>query len=387
MGGSAFARFLGSYGKPVHTPRMSPEVYHTVASHCQKKLEALFERVSIPRDAPSKIDYGDVDLLVEGTRLETADETIWTTIKEALGAELQLPNGASQSYAIPHPTILEAYVQVDVEISPGNGTPDSVQLFEWTLFMKGDSDLVQIIGIAHRPLGLLCNDRGLHVRLEQIELYDKKRALLFLTRDPVKAMEFYGFDVAKYHAGFANETELFDWVSTSRLFYREVFENRVEKANDRSRQAKRPMYRRFVQEYMPAHPDRGNRNAITRDEVLQEALHFFNKHAEYEEMIRGHRLREAEEDLWKGIRERLPVEGNSLSTALKSLRRWVVFKDGKPGMATQVQEYTTWISFMAADSKDAVLDWVLENWKEAKALEKARSTAAKEAAKRVDCQP
>ncbi|KAH9882429.1 hypothetical protein J1614_000665 [Plenodomus biglobosus] len=383
MGGLAFAKVVGSNGKPIYTPRMAPELYHEVARSCQIQLEALFERVCIPRDAPNKTDYGDVDFLVDGIRSEAADEEIWTAIKNALGAELQLSNGASHSYAIPHPTVSEAYVQVDVELSSGNGTPCSGELFQWTLFMKSDSDLVQIIGITHRSLGLICNDRGLHVRLEQIEPYNKKSASLFLTRDPAKAMEFYGFDVPTFHTGFADETELFDWVSSSRFFYREAFDHRVEKANDRSRQAKRPMYRRFVEEYMPAHPDRGTARAITRQEVLQEALQFFNKHAEYEEMMNGHRLKEAEDDVWKEIRERLPVEGNSLGTALKGLRRWVVFQDGKPRIATQMQEYTAWTSFMAAESKDAVLDWVIENWKEAKALEKARMTAAKEASKSI----
>ncbi|KAI8933207.1 hypothetical protein NX059_009842 [Plenodomus lindquistii] len=383
MGGSAFAGVVGSNGKPAHTPRMSPQLYHEVARQCQIKLATLFERVAIPRDAPAKEDYGDVDFLVDGMRMEAADESIWTIIRRVLGAELQLPNGGSHSYAIPHPDIQEAYVQVDVELSPGNGTPDSAELFQWTLFMKGDSDLLQIIGIAHRSLGLICNDRGLHVRVEEIEPYNKKTALLFLTRDPLKAMDFYGFNVTRYHTGFADENELFDWASSSRLFYREVFEHRIEKANDRSRQAKRSMYRRFVEEYMPAHSEKGTGNAKTRRQVLEEALLFFNKHAEYEEMMRVHRLKEAEDVMWKDIRERLPVEGNSLSAALKGLRRWVSFQDGKPHVATELQEYTGWIPLMTADARDAVLDWVADNWKEAKALEKARAAAAKEAGKGV----
>ncbi|KAF2852022.1 hypothetical protein T440DRAFT_49866 [Plenodomus tracheiphilus IPT5] len=380
MGGLAFVNYTGSNGKPVHTPRMPPEVYRQVAHDCQIKLEALFERVYIPRDAPAKADYGDIDFLVEGIRQPTTTN-IWTAIMNVLSAHLHLPNGESHSYAVAHPTIADAYVQVDVELSPGNGTTDSTELFQWTLFMKGDSDLLQIIGIAHRSLGLTCNDRGFHVRVQEIEPYNKKSALIFLTRDPVKAMEFYGFDVPKYQAGFADETDLFGWASSSRFFSRDIFEHRVEKANDRSRQAKRPMYRRFVEEYMPAHPHRGTTTTITRQEVLQEALQFFDKHAEYEEMMRGHRLKEAEEDLWKDIRERLPVEGNSLGMALKSLRRWVAFQDGKPCIASEVQEYTAWISLMVTGSKNAVLDWILENWKQAKALEKARTAAVKEAAK------
>jgi hypothetical protein len=86
--------------------------------------------------------------------------------------------------------------------------------------MKGDSDLLQIVGVSHRPLGLTCNDRGLHVRIAEIEPYNKKKALLFLTRDPDKMIKFYGMDVAKYWDGFTDEKDLFDWATSGRVLPR-----------------------------------------------------------------------------------------------------------------------------------------------------------------------
>jgi len=380
MGGSAFARTVGHSGKPIKTPRMSPEVYHEIARYCQTKLETLFERVSIPREAPGKADFGDVDFIVEGPRSVAATGGMWTAVEEALGAEARLHNGGSHSYAIPHPAMPEAHVQVDVELLSEKGAAGSIGLFQWTLFMKGDSDLTQIIGISHHSLGLCCNDRGLHIRVAEIECYNKKDASLFLTRDPYKAMEFYGFDISKYQDGFAEETHLFDWASSGRFFRRDVLDHRVEKASERSRRAKRPMYRRFVEDYVPTRLDEGTATALTRQEVLEEALDFFDKHAEYKAMMTAHRLKEAEEELWTGIRTRLPVGGNSLATTLKALRRWVMFQEGKPCIATELQEYANWTSLMAVDSSSAVLDWVMENWREAKALEKARASAAKKTA-------
>ena len=335
----------------------------------------------IPRDAPAKVDYGDIDFLVEGVRLQASIDEIWTAVKDSLGAEFHLPRGGSQSYAVKHPTIPEAYVQVDVELSPGNGTPDSAELFEWTRFMKGDSDLLQIVGVSHRPLGLTCNDQGLHIRVEEIEPYNKKRALLFLTRDPNQAMDFYGFDTNKYWNGFTDEMDLFAWATSGRFFSHEVFQSRIEKSNDRSRQAKRPMYRRFVEEYVPAHVETGAARVWTRQEVLHEALQSFNKHTEYDAMMADHRTKESEEALWKDIREVLPVEGNSLSNALKALRRWVNFQDGKPYITSNpLEEAVVWKILMAETTRDNVLRWVEDNWKEAKALEKARVNAARAAA-------
>ncbi|KAH7396239.1 hypothetical protein BKA66DRAFT_438194 [Pyrenochaeta sp. MPI-SDFR-AT-0127] len=383
MGGLAFANFATSNGKAPEIPRMRPELYTKISAECQSKLETLFKRVVIPREVPAKPDHGDIDFLVEGIHPSIASSEVWIAVKNVLDARMHLARGESHSYAILHPEIPDAYVQVDVELSPGADTPEGPGLFEWTRFMKGDSDLLQIIGVSHRPLGLTCNDRGFHLRVEEIEPYNKKEALLFLTRDPDRTMDFYGLDVAKYWAGFTDENDLFDWASSGRFFSHDIFESRIEKSNDRSRQTKRPMYRRFVEEYMLAHSEKGDANVWTRQQVLQEALNFFGKHAEYDVMMQQHGLKEAEEGLWRDIRAIIPVQGKSLGLTLKGLRRWVVLENGEPHITAEpnLEEYVWWTRSVSADNRSAVLDWVTCNWEEVKALEKARANAAKDAGK------
>jgi hypothetical protein len=375
MGGQAF-------GTSILVPRMSPELYRKVAKDVGDKLGTLFSRVTIPREAPGKLDFGDIDFLVDGT-LPSVNKINWILVKTLLGAELYVPRGGSHSFGLPHPEISSAFVQVDVELCPGSGTPDSAELFEWTKLMKGDSDMMQIIGVCHRPLGLTCNDRGFHVRLEQIEPYNKKKALLFLTRDPNKAMEFYGLNTTKYWEGFRNENDLFEWVSKGRFFAWEVFDSRTEKSNDRQRQNKRGMYRRFVENYMPDHPEAGKGKNWTRKHVLEEALNTFDRQEQYEAMMTEHSMKEAEEALWKQIRERLPLEGSSLGEALKGLRRWVRFTDGRPEITTEPMLETTlvWRTIVTPESIPTLLDWVEQNWKEAKDREKKRAQGAKEAAR------
>ena len=145
------------------------------------------------------------------------------------------------------------------------------------------------------------------------------------------------------------------------------------------------MYRRFVEEYMPARPDTGTANTWTRQEVLHKALDRFDKHAEYNSMMEAHRQKEDEEKLWQDIRAAISAEGYSLSLALKGLRRWVEFQDGKPRIAANpnLDEYSRWIGHIAANDRDEVLAWVRDNWREVKALEKGRANQAKEAAKRA----
>ncbi|KAH6639072.1 hypothetical protein C7974DRAFT_306127 [Boeremia exigua] len=366
MGGKVFEHL----SLPV--PRMPPELYQRVIAECQPKLEALFERVVIPRDAPSKSDHGDIDFLVGGILVKPRGEDLWKLVEGFLAADHREARGQSQSYALSHPDIPGAYVQVDIELAPGDGTLGAADLFEWTKFMKGDADLLQIIGIAHRPLGLVCNDRGLHVRLEQIEPYDKQKALLFLTRDPDEAMRFYGLDTDQYAQGFASEMELFDWVASGRFFSPAVFEQRVEKSADKSRQLKRPMYRHFVETYMPTQPT-APRN-WTREEVLRDAIAYFDTAPEYAHKLAAHRAGEAESQLWDEVKALLPANDKALKSAVRALRRWVVFTERRPAIdrcPVQHTEYLRWSDYVGEANKEEVFAWVVLNWREVKSRDKA----------------
>jgi hypothetical protein len=376
MGGKAFPES--------HVPRMSIGLYQRLSADCQVKLETLFERVAVPRDAPAKADFGDIDFLVGGMRTHTLPtDDLWAKVKVLLGAELHIHNGRSHSFAVPLQDEAETYVQVDVELSPGDGTPHAAELFAWNMFTKGDSDLLQILGISHRSLGIICNDRGMNILVEEIAPYHKQKALLFLTRDPNKAMEFYGLETCKYLAGFEDQNDLFDWATSGRFFSSSVFEGRVEKNNDRQRQTKRPMYARFVEEYMPANADKSSSHTWTRQQVLQEGLDMFHKQDEYNIMMEEHRFKEAEERLWQEVRSAVSVEGSSLNVALKGLRRWVVFQNGEPRINAEpdLGDKPAWSRLMAPGSKDSLLSWVKDHWEEAKEAEKARAAAAKAAAK------
>jgi hypothetical protein len=145
------------------------------------------------------------------------------------------------------------------------------------------------------------------------------------------------------------------------------------------------MYQRFVEDYMPLHSDRGAANEWTRQQVLQEALMLFEKREEYEAMLLEHDLKTTEEELWKDIKVAVPIQSNSLAVVLKGLKRWVVFEDGQPRISPKpnLDEPLIWSKFVTADNKNAVLEWVRQNWEQVKCAEKARANAAKESAKRT----
>ncbi|KAJ4411502.1 hypothetical protein N0V91_001286 [Didymella pomorum] len=352
-------------------PRMTPEFYQQMIATIRPKLEQFFTRVAIPRDAPGKTDHGDIDFLVDGIRSQLQDGSLWELVQDALGASHHKAQG-SHSYAIPHPVIEGAHVQVDVELNPGS--------FDWTLFMKGDGDLLQILGIAHRPLGLTCTDLGLHVRLEEIESYDKKEARVFLTDEPAQALLFYGLDISKYNAGFGSEIELFDWVASGRFFSREVFERRIEKADDRTRQLKRPLYRHFVEDYMPTVSHSSSSKKIwTRAEVLHEALQTFDVEPEFDRKIAKHDLDQAEKRVWGEVKTRIVASDKSRKTAVRALKRWVGFDDGSPVVLQhplQPQQHLNWAAHVGPDNRQDVLGWVERNWQDVKSRDKACQNVA-----------
>ena len=360
MGGNAFVN--------LNVPRMSSRLYYRMIEEFMPKLDVFFERVVVPRDAPSKPDHGDIDFLVGGIRIPLRGDDLWKRIEGALAADHRVARGGSQSYAIPHPNITNAHIQVDVELAPGDGTLGANDLFEWTKLMKGDGDLMQIIGITHRSLGLVCTDRGLHVRIEEIEPYDKKKALLFLTRDVRQAIEFYKFDVPKYEEGFQNETEIFNWVAGGRFFSPWVYKQAVEKVADRARRRKRFMYRHFVDEFMPQRRETSGK-IWTRQEVLHEALRKFDVQDEYNAKMLTHRNEQAEENLWKDIKALIPLSDISQRTAIKALRRFVAFdSQHEPYLVHHplaLDNQPRWSNFVTEDTRADLLEWVKLNWKEA----------------------
>ena len=99
-------------------PRMPLKVYQQMIAIIQPKLEQFFDKVAVPRDAPGKVDHGDIDFLVDGIRSQPQDGSLWKLVQDALGASHHKAQG-SHSYAIPHPDIEGAHVQVDVELNPG----------------------------------------------------------------------------------------------------------------------------------------------------------------------------------------------------------------------------------------------------------------------------
>ncbi|KAK4459365.1 hypothetical protein QBC42DRAFT_274679 [Cladorrhinum samala] len=289
MGGSAFS-FLKN---PPFTPRMPPAVYKQVKQSCHAALRELFVYVATPIEGPGKQDHGDVDILVAQEKRcffpRTASDTVpkshnelLNEIKLLLAAEYCKITGPAANLAIRWPSSSledaeadqgreEKFIQVDVRICK-----DIDQLC-WALFKHAHGDIWNLLGSTIRPFGLTVDEDSLWIRIPEIESFDRKRAKVLLTRDPVEVIHFLGMRVEGFWSEpFGSVEALFEYVTTCRFFW--VQEERKEeaeaaapqaadggdvgvtggeegqrklKSNDRRRMNQRGIYRRWINEFIP----------------------------------------------------------------------------------------------------------------------------------------
>jgi hypothetical protein len=244
-------------------------------------------------------------------------------------------DGAQQvsAAAAPPPTTPQ-FIQVDAHVC---GSLDHLQ---WMLFKHAHGDLWNILGSAVlRPFGLTVDEVGLYVRIPEIEALNKKEAKVLLSTDPNEILRFLGLrsDDGQWEEPFACDEDVFEYAATCRLFYVNETEEtgaragavvdgeinpkadegnndgsgaaykRHLKANDRRRMAYRPLFRKWVDEFLPACRASGrftssSMSPPTRTTVREEAFEYFpSVQATYERRIKEWNAKRQLEILWKAI--------------------------------------------------------------------------------------
>lgn len=264
MGGRAFS----DGPKPLFTPRMSPQVYGHVKRRLISTLRLAFSLVHSPVDGPGKVDYGDVDLMLqwnpqyfekvfERHRLYQYDVMLGSNAADVVGRLLEQKRSrnvgklcGTWSYAVEWPHDLnppsnpdndqdQAYIQVDVKVSE-----EADQVY-WDMFKHGHSDFWSIVNILIKRVDLVANETGLHLIIPEIAKKDKKLGVLLLTADPREVLVFLGLDgLCRHDCGSSKESckvcnlwnlpfstprELFEYISTCRYFAAFIERKRTER--------------------------------------------------------------------------------------------------------------------------------------------------------------
>ncbi|KAK6520869.1 hypothetical protein TWF506_001112 [Arthrobotrys conoides] len=389
MGGSAFSN------QGIVTPRMSPETYYRLKTKYHDILKALYGYVTTPPEAPEKTSYGDLDYLVAEPISKSSKVTTMNDVKTAFGAEYMTAiAGATTSFAVSLQTggrvgNLEeeeggegkggdgkTYAQIDVHICP------SSENMWWVSFKHSYGDLWSILGMMARAKGLVADEKCLNLRVREIEDHNRELAKVELTRSVNETLEFFGLDVGKYERGFGSVKEVFEFAIESRFFEERGFrDRRFANASDRSKVGKREMLRGWFeflgvdvaligkvlevgetkglkegekesedvkdqdQGDTKTEEDKGAREkegieevraqtpegALTRDQVLEEALERFGKRTAYEEKIKAWRRNLRVEMVARGVAKKLIDGGHSSprSARTKSSRLRKQINDGE----------------------------------------------------------
>lgn len=295
MGGHAFTTSATDGPSPLSTPRMPPDIYFVLRDQYLQLLSSVYTQTATPIEAPEKASYGDIDILVT---LPKSTSTSAESLAKVLGAEriFTILRSPTTSFALPYPNLPNNYVQLDLHLS----RPET---FHWQLFHQSHGDLWSLLGTTIRPFGLTPNDAGLHVRIQEIEDLNRKKALLFLTCDPDAVLEFLGLNTDAHKRPFESVESMYRYVSGCRFFSDERYVRGERKANDRKRMVQRELYRAFIEDWLPENAhlvgQQKEKNAqLSCEGILQESLSRFGKREEYENRVEEWR-KEREELLAK----------------------------------------------------------------------------------------
>ncbi|THZ91322.1 hypothetical protein D6C82_10029 [Aureobasidium pullulans] len=314
-------------------------------------------------EAPEKADYGDVDPLIE---LPSSTPFPAQQVAIDLGAERCKENNPTYCFAIPLNDVTtesKVFAQVDVQrCLPGD--------LQWTLFLLGHGDLSSILGTFNYGYGFTMKNDGFFVRIKEQEARNWSASQVFLSKDLALVMQFMELDKHKFDQGFDSVQGLFEWTTKSRLLNRKLVEKRKDSSEMRGRMEKRPMFRRFVLEYLPT---------------------FFGKEDEFNTRRAKVLLDNADDHAWDIIRTTVlmplaQLEAKRLNEVVRALKRFVAFKDGRPYMCDEPEmndenqaRFAQAIN-EADEVKPSVREWILSNWEEVKARERQRAKASRRAA-------
>lgn len=417
MGGQAFA----SLRPPLPTPRMPPEIYDQVLKSAHALLHQHYSHVDSPIEAPGKSTYGDVDILLFGPLDASFDPaathvlTVAENIAQLLGAKKWIRENTNLlNFAIPWPPqgngdSDEKYIQLDIHIC------HSQKVFQWELFHKAHGDLWNILGSTIRRFGITVNNNGLFLRIPEIEAYDRKKSMVLLTDQPSEILEFLGLEEDDWWKPFKSREAMFEYAAGCRMFYvkEAKSDNELEgdvivetgdtegqeggaegkkklKHNDRQRMEKRPIFKEWIDEFIPKCREEGRlgNTKVTREEIRDDAFEKFGVKENYETKKIDWVLIRHRDDLWREvIKGCVPeeVEPGLRAASIRTLKSVIMECepfDGEVVLASQTDKAGFY-------DVEEVRKFVTNNWQrageigwarqQARALETMKLKAAKKA--------
>ena len=241
--------------------------------------------------------------------------------------------------------------------------------------MYSYGDLWYIIGTIVTRYDLTLNDTGLYIRVALQRGDVKREGLICLTSSPREMMEFLGLDAVQYSSRFGTIDEAFRWCAASRVFRSDVFEKESVSDKEARIQEKRPVYRKFVTEWLPQQPRTDGKRAsdsLDRSSLVQEALNKFGKRPEYEQIQSGLAQKAWMDLMWRNISNDLKpdLEAKEMGKAMKVLKRCLHWDGGVPTLQAEEDRALPVEKSTALDEQmlNVLVIWAVDHWQEAVGL-------------------
>ncbi|KAG6872417.1 hypothetical protein C0995_009931 [Termitomyces sp. Mi166 len=303
MGGRAFFAILG----PGSFPRIPLPIYNALKNRLLPRLQTLYQRAIVPREAPGKLTFGDLDILVTGPRTSSLSSGQTNLphiiVQDVIGSRHCLRHCAGNStvnFAVPiqpgewetfglgkeEEEIRQAagghiYYQVDV-----NTCVDEAE-HERIAFLHGYGDLGVMMSVVARNAdpALVLGEKGLRLSFPPQPHFELSQSFDDITK-------FMGWSMDAWKAGFRTNHEAFEWVGSSHFFNPQGF--RTHGKGITKVRAQRTMHTEFVQwaaeKAAAAPPETQHEAHMTTIEERQlafreYALAYFKKKQEFDMMV------------------------------------------------------------------------------------------------------
>ena len=315
MGGNAFSERLPT----AVFPRMPPAFYNSIKARIIPRLEDLYHLVTVPPEAPGKLDYGDLDIVVcqpknvkEGVPLSEC--VTFAEIEQALGSvhSIPLPGDRTSNFAIPIQQdevqhfaldqkkatgegelgLAQVYVQIDLHFS------EDVESWNSRILLQSYGELGMILGALAKTVGFTWTVYGLKVgdripqcsstdilgpQLSRYDTYIPDTPYIRLTSSHIETFKFFGLARDAHERGFTTAQEVFDWVATSRFFNPHRLLPAVKAIKFKG---ERKMHNEFL-DYLGSLTASGeSKERLDVHAIQDEALALFGKRKEFDDAVR-----------------------------------------------------------------------------------------------------
>ena len=260
MGGNAL--------KNVNTVRLNKQEYLHLKKQIMEPLLQKKIKVCDLLETPNKESFGDLDLLY----CSDPDLNMHEIIKALFEPEEIVSNGEVISFNYKN-------FQVDL-IKCKND-----QQLKMAHFYFSYGDFGSIIGRITNLYGIKFGHHGLFVNLFQSTIFNidcsKNESLqykIILSQNPQKICEFLHLDYQQYQKGFKNTRDIFEFISSSSFFKKEMFNDLNH--SYKKREQIRPMFQEFIA-FLDLLKDC---EPVSIQNLQLHAINFFDKQEELKEI-------------------------------------------------------------------------------------------------------